>query len=816
MNASEFASRILQLLDSTDSAASTDTLVASIDHLCFPINSQEHVATSRAGVDYGFEIVSRKLSNILGQVQDRIESDQPLLLQHVNRCIQTWHRMEDLEASVDASSRILLHPTDGLVGKLAIMEREVEEAELDYMQSAQVLTLLKQLQQIKACLDEYNRTLSSGNVEAAATFVMDLEKYASELPPADENQDVSVFRIVRDKVEKVRETIQSELETALSICVVLDIARDDTRIHSMTIQSATPDKEIPLKAILGAAIELNHLRTLLEPIAASFLRVIITPLIKRQNVSSTAFNAAIQQTSPTACRLTLTPTSSQQKSWTARPPNELFDALNICLSFIETSLIGTHPQVMTVFGALIWKTLAKSVIEEYASTMVPTVASELRNFEVVAGVLRAFEQKWRAKELVLENETVLSEYCDGIDVHFAERKHESLLSKARDIILREDGRLYTMISTTPMRGPLDLTQFGFKPASDGNDDTSIGNLVPELTDDLFQFPRCAIGRSALELLNLVEEALDEASKLNAYCSTRQVFSALSCLSLYLSIILSRKSAELESSPHFIALFHNNCMYLTFKSRILALKYASRLSAVQARIFLNDSISHGGIGVGIADSGMKIFNNMLQRQREGIVKILAAPEGFDVMDDDRYAEVESAVNEVVAILASLSLAWKDILPCHVYLKCMGFLLTSAQTRVTSEVLSLVDIGDSESHRLHSLLSKLDAGNSLIKEFFTHPSIPPQQSINGVMDFYIPNGSRFVKLSNLLIVSFKDLMHFWRAGELREFRVNEMMKLVKALFADTPLRVKNLEEISRGHPKVSPRGPQHLTNSVLSSP
>lgn len=45
---------------------------------------------------------------------------------------------------------------------------------------------------------------------------------------------------------------------------------------------------------------------------------------------------------------------------------------------------------------------------------------------------------------------------------------------------------------------------------------------------------------------------------------------------------------------------------------------------------------------------------------------------------------------------------------------------------------------------------------------------------------------------------DLTYLFEKGALVDFEIDELAKLVRALFADTPLRTKTLEKILAGHP------------------
>lgn len=55
-----------------------------------------------------------------------------------------------------------------------------------------------------------------------------------------------------------------------------------------------------------------------------------------------------------------------------------------------------------------------------------------------------------------------------------------------------------------------------------------------------------------------------------------------------------------------------------------------------------------------------------------------------------------------------------------------------------------------------------------------------------------------MTDILELSFAEIMTRFRAGQLHMFKVHELSNFVCALFADTPLRQRNLEEIGQGHP------------------
>ena len=55
-----------------------------------------------------------------------------------------------------------------------------------------------------------------------------------------------------------------------------------------------------------------------------------------------------------------------------------------------------------------------------------------------------------------------------------------------------------------------------------------------------------------------------------------------------------------------------------------------------------------------------------------------------------------------------------------------------------------------------------------------------------------------VDSLQEASMVDLTYLFEEGALVDFEIDELAKLVRALFADTPLRARTLDKIMCGHP------------------
>lgn len=197
------------------------------------------------------------------------------------------------------------------------------------------------------------------------------------------------------------------------------------------------------------------------------------------------------------------------------------------------------------------------------------------------------------------------------------------------------------------------------------------------------------------------------------------------------------------------------------------------------------------------------------------------DGFDMLEPKRCETVERAVKQIMHQLNLLAKLWKvsgafdkcfcrssfilitgrcfrkPILPEHMYFRAIGVLIDEVLISVIREVERLVDIAADESQRLNELLTRLQACRDLFVPEST--SSTPKVDKEKLIRLYVPHYNKFVELTELLDMGFAMIMERFRSGRLREFESGELQRLVRALFADTPLRVKNLEEIGRGVPR-----------------
>lgn len=108
-------------------------------------------------------------------------------------------------------------------------------------------------------------------------------------------------------------------------------------------------------------------------------------------------------------------------------------------------------------------------------------------------------------------------------------------------------------------------------------------------------------------------------------------------------------------------------------------------------------------------------------------------------------------------------------------------------MSQEIYNLRDISEVESNSLNQLL-QLEP----IEQLFVTDSY-------SMIGHYATQFGHFKTLLQLLTWSFADIMEHFRMGALTDFSIDQLVHLVKALFSDTPLRKRNIDELCRSLPE-----------------
>ncbi|RSH89597.1 hypothetical protein EHS25_002148 [Saitozyma podzolica] len=190
------------------------------------------------------------------------------------------------------------------------------------------------------------------------------------------------------------------------------------------------------------------------------------------------------------------------------------------------------------------------------------------------------------------------------------------------------------------------------------------------------------------------------------------------------------------------------------------------------------------------AGEETFERQLEVQRDALEAILDEAGGFAGTGNDHgFKPCERAVQQVEHNLQSLARVFKTVLPMTTYLSVMGHLVDFAVERISSDILALQDITESESNRLNDLVKLLQPLEAVFVTEQGQPSSIVAQ---------VPHWLKFCYISELLVANLVDITYLFDTGALVDFTTDELTNVVRALFADSPKRDAAIERIEKGHP------------------
>ncbi|EAU90496.1 hypothetical protein CC1G_00880 [Coprinopsis cinerea okayama7 len=260
--------------------------------------------------------------------------------------------------------------------------------------------------------------------------------------------------------------------------------------------------------------------------------------------------------------------------------------------------------------------------------------------------------------------------------------------------------------------------------------------------------------------------------------------ATAVLDLYQAFYPVKLEAELQKIEGALQ-FSNDCLYLGEAVEKLEQEVSGQASLKER---LEECKRHLGV---LADSWLQ---DAVESECRRHVQLLSdGCEGFTyTMDQDRYDECESTINQVVRSIKDLARRIKPILSKTKYYQTLGRFVDTALSRTLQDIVALPDITEVESHRLSELCRIFNSVEGLFSEDPNQPSF---------VVAYVPSWLKFNYMSELLEASLADITYLFEEGALVDFEVDELVRLVRALFADTPLRTNTINKILAGQSQSS---------------
>lgn len=165
---------------------------------------------------------------------------------------------------------------------------------------------------------------------------------------------------------------------------------------------------------------------------------------------------------------------------------------------------------------------------------------------------------------------------------------------------------------------------------------------------------------------------------------------------------------------------------------------------------------------------------------------------------QFESAKFSIDQVVFILEKVHIIWEPLLLPSKYRKCMSAVLELVLSRITKDILLLDDIAVEETLELQRLIHlMLDSTSSLLETLTTKHQDKMEEPSLYSLDVLIPSLRKLRKLAELLDMPLVSITTEWEAGELliSGFTASEIEDVIKAIFADSPLRKECLWRIEK---------------------
>ncbi|KAL4964715.1 uncharacterized protein BDV14DRAFT_71303 [Aspergillus stella-maris] len=285
------------------------------------------------------------------------------------------------------------------------------------------------------------------------------------------------------------------------------------------------------------------------------------------------------------------------------------------------------------------------------------------------------------------------------------------------------------------------------------------------------------------VLHIIQQQISDSKAISTSQSDTLVSSSGAGLLALPTLILAMFKA---TAPSFYGIklnagqmyLYNDSMYLAEKVRQVA--NDKQLTRLQGDV---DALER---------FGKLAYSKEMQTQRTIVTDLLDGAQGFGQCSEQPFlGECENAVSATVDRVCDVYKEWQPILSHSALLQAIGSLVSTVTDKIIIEIVDLGDISESQSQKLVSFCNQL----SKLEELF-QPEVSDDTEPVPMTAVYVRNWLKFQYLINILESSLADIKFLWTEGELfLEFSAEEVIDLIKALFAESDYRRKAIADIKR---------------------
>ncbi|XP_053609999.1 centromere/kinetochore protein zw10 homolog [Plodia interpunctella] len=682
----------------------------------------------------------------------------------------------DITSIVDEGKKLCAE-SKALVDEMEQCKREIEQETM-----AEILKsienhdkLSKELQRVNFALNivfdvvqcgKYVKEFDEGrdaqsftrSIEAVYDLVQHIEV------PAEGFKQLDLYINTKTTGQLILDNLLHELYNEWNLLVYTNI-KATTRKTVITIKLKLEDNNLT-RDIINALDRCKRLNEKLSKFAQFLLKDVLIPIIHND---CTVF-------AETDVLMTVTVNHKQNN----KPPYDAVIAnLRLLFHYLSNRLnleCNRDCTIMQNVGKEICLAFKDILVQDCLIDTIPNNINELQSYGKITSEIEDFQHFLSVVKFFPENKLSILDYVKNIDVLFADKSSQYFLETARSIMVKD-------LSATMSIGVEIIPESNEAAASplDENTEDALKILNDTLPKSLFYFPRCMISKTAQELLDLVYVMMEQAVQCSdvvckkLYNTTRLVFE------LYDAVVPYHHENYLQTIPQYVALFHNNCMYLAHNLQTFGDKWLILMEGRE----LDYPISFVDLVQKLRDLGYQHLTVHMQQQRKQILdNVRSSDLNCIVVKDVLSDNAEAAVRQCLRQLHLLKNVWIGVFPANVFVRLMGTLVNMFVDELIHRVCSVEDISMDMATQLSDIYTLVVQKAPTL---FQNPT--------DVESHVKP----WVKLQELIFIlngSLKDIEHHWQdgAGPLAiHFHTEELRSLIKALFQNTQFRANLLSKI-----------------------
>ncbi|XP_020672882.1 centromere/kinetochore protein zw10 homolog isoform X1 [Dendrobium catenatum] len=621
------------------------------------------------------------------------------------------------------------HPVDreirDLVKEIGRKRRELEQqrAALGF-----VGTISSLLERLKFARED----VRAGRLVEAAVAVRDLNMGLGVSEKWDENRGVeepAVFGFLRKECLECFDELQCVLSRSMESLVQFEPENGTVTVRSTFRSGKTI--ELVLRRVLEAMEVVDVLDYGLAKVTDFMMKHAIGPAITNKGIR---IWEEPNRDSAAMLRINLSSEHHGETEVVA-----IFSSLIQIIKFIYKFVCFENGIWMQCFGRLVWPRMSELIISQCLSKAVQEDATKMVELENIIRSTSEFENSLKEMNFISfsnKSEERLSHFIHNVEVHFASKKKNEILAKARKILLQ-----FCSLEATSKSGML---------FDDAYEVTSV-----HAADLLFQPEKCFVSSALCQVIQLVHETLKDACLSSARVAKELYHASRDVLLLYKAIIpmkVFRQTTRLAKQLHNVSqqavIVHNDCYYLSQEIPGLTFEYRADFPSCLKKFI---------VFVDIAPSFYQMAENILQEQIQLVVsklkEALDGADGFQNTHQQQQFELATfSINQVVFILGKVRVIWEPLMAASTYKRSMCIILDSFFSRITKDLLLLDDMAAEETLQLqrliHMALEKLSPlFQSLIPEISEKDKLIKEISPS-LLDELLPSLSKLRRLAGVL--------------------------------------------------------------------